>query len=95
MQPPLLRFFNSVRRLIRRTEAQDLIEYGVLVGLLAGAVLLAASSLGVKVPGLYSTTSDTLPGEDGGAPGQGNPGTGNPGNAKPVGNAGGSPAGGP
>lgn len=86
-----------LRQLVSRTEAQDLIEYGVLIGLIAAAVIVTAGSLGVKVPGLYTTTAAALPGESdpgGGSPGNGNPGrggnpgNGNPGNGNPVGNPG-------
>lgn len=78
------------RRLYRRTDGQDLIEYGVLIALVAAGVIIAASQLGVKLPGLYEPTVAALPGE----PGGGNPGNGNPGNDRPVGNPGsGAPSG--
>ena len=79
-------------RLIRQCHGQDLIEYAVLIALVAAGVIVAASQLGVKVPGLYEPTVAALPGEPGRG---GNPGNGNPGNGNPVGNPGsGNPGGG-
>ena len=85
-----------IRRLIRQSHGQDLIEYGVLVGMIAAGVILAASQIGVKVPAYYTNVAEELPG--GGNPGSGNPGNGNPnpgnpgngnpGNGNPVGNPG-------
>lgn len=72
-----------LRQLRFETAAQDLIEYGVLIALLATTVLFALSGLGVKVPGFYETTAAAMPGED--SP------KGNPGNDKPVGDAGDDP----
>src|SRR5688572_24416607 len=95
---PSRRWFPAVlRRLVRQTHGQDLIEYGVLLAIVAAGVLLAVSQLGVKVPGYYITTNEALPGGvspgRGGNPGNGNPnpgnpGNGNPGNGNPVGNPG-------
>ena len=88
---------SALRRLTRRTEGQDLIEYGVLVGLIAAAAIASASAIGAKVPALYSATEAALPGGSGsGDPGNGNPGNGNPGNGNPGGGnpGGGNPGGG-
>ena len=74
-----------LRQLRFETAGQDLIEYGVLIALLATTVLFALSGLGVKVPGFYETTEAALPGD--GAP------KGNPGNDKPAGDAGEDPSG--
>jgi Flp pilus assembly pilin Flp len=63
--------------LARRVEGQDLIEYAVLIALIAGTVLIAATQLGVKVPGMYATTAEALPGQGSpSSPGDGNPGNG-------------------
>ena len=77
------------------TAAQDLIEYGVLIALLATTVLFALSGLGVKVPGFYAATAAALPGDApaGESPDPGVPPPGNPGNDKPVGGAGDDPSG--
>ena len=91
MPSSLSRITRSLRRLVRPSEAQDLIEYALLLALVAGTVLIALQGLGVKVSSGYATTSEALPGGDPGItnPGKGNPGNGNPGNGKPVGNPGG------
>ena len=87
---------SAVRRLRWRTEGQDLIEYAVLIGMIAAATIASASAIGAKVPALYSATNAALPGDSGNAdPGNGNPGNGNPGNSNPGnGNPGGSNPGG-
>ena len=78
-----------LRRFVLQTGAQDLIEYGVLIALIASAMIVGLSGLGAKVPSFYSTTSETMPGEAPANPGRrGNPGNGNPGNGNPVGNPG-------
>src|SRR5512134_487851 len=88
-----VRLGTLVRRLVRQTHGQDLIEYGVLVAMIAAGVILAASQIGVKVPGYYTNAAEALPGgSPSGPPGRGgNPGNGNPGNGNPVGNPGGNP----
>lgn len=84
---------DRVRQLRLLTAGQDLIEYAVLIALLATTVLFAMSGLGVKVPGFYETTAAALPGEGpaGESPEPGGPPQGNPGNDKPVGDAGDDP----
>ena len=92
-----------VRLLRPRTAGQDLIEYALLIGLIAATALVGVSSFGVKVPGFYETTAAALPGDEspgddpgGGNPGGGNPGGGNPGGGNPGGGnpGGGNPGGG-
>jgi Flp pilus assembly pilin Flp len=79
-----------VRQLREQTAAQDLIEYAVLIALIATTVLVAVSGLGLKVPGFYEATEAAMPGEaPAGDPGS--PPNGNPGNDKPVGDAGDDP----
>ena len=113
MEPPFLTLraresTAHLQRLWKLTHGQDLIEYALLLALISTTVLMTVTQLGVKVPGMYATTADALPGDAGpggqeptddpgnGNPGRGgNPGTGNPGNDKPVGNPGpGKPPGG-
>jgi len=80
----LLRAFNrSARQLRRRTAGQDLIEYALLIALIATTALAGLSGLGAKVPRFYEDTEAALPGEG--------PPKGNPGNDKPVGDAGDDP----
>jgi Flp pilus assembly pilin Flp len=81
-------------RLIRQSHGQDLIEYGVLIALVAAGVIIVMSQIGAKVPGLYEPTVTALPGGEPGPGRGGNPGNGNPGNNDPVGNPGsGAPGG--
>ena len=85
-------FKRSVRELRRHNAGQDLIEYALLIALIATAVLCGVSGFGVKVPGFYETTAAAMPGQD--APGESpeDP-PGNPGNDKPAGGAGEDPSG--
>ena len=86
----MLRPFNrSVRELRRHNAGQDLIEYALLIALIATAVLCGVSGFGVKVPGFYETTAAAMPGQ---GPASEDP-PGNPGNDKPVGGAGEDPSG--
>lgn len=80
-----------VRQLRLLTAGQDLIEYAVLIALLATTVLFAMSGLGVKVPGFYEATAAALPGQ--GPAGESPDPKGNPGNDKPAGDAGEDPSG--
>ena len=89
MIPSPSKLLKSFRRLVSPADGQDLIEYSLLIALVAGTVLLTLQGLGVKVSNLYSTTSEAMPDNaEPGAPGHGNPGNGNPGNGKPVGSPG-------
>ena len=45
-----------LRRLLKRTEGQDLIEYALLVALISLATMTAIAQLGGRVSHLYSTT---------------------------------------
>lgn len=49
------------KRLIRSDEGQDLIEYGLLVGLVTVAVITAITTLGPKIAGYFSTLNTRLP----------------------------------
>lgn len=48
-----------IRRLVRSEEGQDLIEYGLLVGIITITAIAAVISIGPKV-GAYFTTLDGL-----------------------------------
>ena len=86
----MLRPFNrSVRELRRHTAGQDLIEYALLIALIATAVLCSISGLGIKVTDFYATSS-AMPGPATESP---EDPPGNPGNDKPVGGAGEDPSG--
>lgn len=85
-----------MRQLRVQTAAQDLIEYAVLIALIATTVIVVLSGLGAKVPGFYEATEAAMPGEVPAAPENPEPVSGplgNPGNDKPVGGAGEDPSG--
>jgi Flp pilus assembly pilin Flp len=97
-----MRIIQFLRALVRRSEGQDLIEYGLLVGMISAAIVAAISPLATKVAQPFqvlagpSTPGNGNPGNGNpgnGNPGNGNanpgnPGNGNPGNSNPVGNPG-------
>jgi pilus assembly protein Flp/PilA len=48
-------------RLVREDAGQDLIEYGLLIGLITALVIASITSIGTKVQGYFSTLDSTLP----------------------------------
>ena len=50
---------NFIARFVRDEQGQDLIEYGLLVGIITVACIVAIQSIGPKV-GKYFTDLDTL-----------------------------------
>jgi Flp pilus assembly pilin Flp len=82
----------SFRRFVRPAEGQDLIEYGLLIGMITVAIAFSIKDTGATVADLYADTVSVLshggsadpagepedPAPAGGAPGNGNPGNGNP-----------------
>ncbi len=48
-------------RFVREDSGQDLIEYGLLVGIITTAAVTAIGLLGPKVAGYYSTLQTRLP----------------------------------
>jgi len=87
-----LTVISVLRRLWKRTEGQDLIEYALLVGIISVGLIAMIGALGTSVTQMYATTSAALtaapagPSTPGGSPadpGNGNPGNGNPGNGNP------------
>ena len=92
-----MQIIQRLRALIRRSEGQDLIEYGLLVGMITAAIVATIPPIAAKVgqPFQRVATVDSPAGANpgngnpgNGNPGNGNPGNGNPGNDKPVGNPG-------
>jgi Flp pilus assembly pilin Flp len=75
----------------RPADGQDLIEYGLLIGMITVAIVFSIKDTGATVAGLYAETVSVL--SDGGvgpegqpqdpAPAGGDPGNGNPGNGNP------------
>ena len=48
-------------RLVREDAGQDLIEYGLLVGLITAAVVLAITTIGGKVQTYFTNLNTNLP----------------------------------
>jgi Flp pilus assembly pilin Flp len=90
-----------------RDSGQDLIEYGILLGLIALGAVTVLNGIGAKPTRYFERLGLQLPsasapygaepgnGDSGGGDPvrRGNPGQGNPGNDAPVGNAGDAPGG--
>ena len=49
------------RRLLVDDRGQDLIEYGLLIGIITAAAITAIQAIGPKVGGYYSTLNSRLP----------------------------------
>ena len=50
-----------VARFVREESGQDLIEYGLLIGIITTAALTAIETIGPKVAGYYSSLDAKLP----------------------------------
>ena len=50
-----------VARFVREESGQDLIEYGLLIGIITSAAIIAIQAIGPKVGGYYSTLNSRLP----------------------------------
>ena len=48
-------------RLVREDSGQDLIEYGLLVGIITSGAVLAINAIGPKVSTYYSSLESKLP----------------------------------
>ena len=48
-------------RLVREESGQDLIEYGLLIGIITTAAITAIQAIGPKVGGYYSSVNALLP----------------------------------
>ena len=48
-------------RLVREDAGQDLIEYGLLIGLITAAVVTAITAIGPKVTGYFTNLNTNLP----------------------------------
>ena len=49
-----------LNRLVREDSGQDLIEYGLLAGIITSASVTAISAIGVKVKGFYTTLQSAI-----------------------------------
>ena len=52
---------NLLGRLVREDEGQDLIEYGLLVGIITVGAITAILAIGPKVSGYFTTLNTDLP----------------------------------
>ncbi len=58
----MIRATQFVRSLARRTEGQDLLEYALLVALIAVAAVTAVGLAGDKVVAVFTAIKDAIPG---------------------------------
>ncbi len=58
----MIRAAQFVRSLVRRTEGQDLLEYALLVALIAVAAVTAVGLAGGKVVSVFTAIKDAIPG---------------------------------
>jgi pilus assembly protein Flp/PilA len=52
---------NFVVRFVREDAGQDLIEYGLLIGIITVACIVAIKAIGPKVGGYFTTLNTNLP----------------------------------
>jgi Flp pilus assembly pilin Flp len=52
---------NAITRFVRDDAGQDLIEYGLLVGIITALVVAAIGTIGGKVKNYFTTLSGLLP----------------------------------
>ena len=50
-----------VARFVREEAGQDLIEYGLLIGIITAAAITAIQAIGPKVGGYYTNLNSLLP----------------------------------
>ena len=55
-----------ITRFIREEEGQGMVEYGLIIALVAIVVIGALTALGGGLEGIFDTITETLPGGDGG-----------------------------
>jgi pilus assembly protein Flp/PilA len=61
--PPPIRVFNMLKlvaRFLRNTEGAALVEYGMLVGLIAVACVVAVGTLGATISGYFDNINTNL-----------------------------------
>lgn len=56
----LLAMRNFLRRLIRNERGAALVEYGMLVGLIAAICVVAVTNLGTKISTVFTTINSAL-----------------------------------
>jgi pilus assembly protein Flp/PilA len=61
MRQKVLSFFVSVLvRLHRQDEGQSMIEYGLIIALIAVVVVIALTTLGTNIKGLFTNIANSL-----------------------------------
>jgi len=55
-----MKLFNRVRSFVRDEEAQDLIEYALLVGLISLVAVVALTATGNSISGIFNAISTKL-----------------------------------
>ena len=56
----MAQFVNAVKRFVKEEDAPTMVEYGLLVALIALVVAIAASVLGLGISGLFVDASNSL-----------------------------------
>ena len=56
----MARFLASARRFVRSEDAPTMVEYGLLIALIAIVVAAAATTLGVNTKALYTTVAGSV-----------------------------------
>ena len=60
---------NLLARFVREEEGQDLIEYGLLIGIITAGAIASIALIGPKVAGYFSQLEADLPAAPGGGGG--------------------------
>ena len=56
-----MNFITYLRSFARNEEAQDLIEYGLLIGIITVASLLALTTIGANIVGYFTDLAAAMP----------------------------------
>ena len=56
-----MNFINGLRTFVRNEEGQDLLEYALLVALIAIVAVAAVTSAGVKVDAVFDSIASSIP----------------------------------
>ncbi|MGE5398741.1 MAG: Flp family type IVb pilin [Chitinophagales bacterium] len=52
----------SIKRLVTEEQGQGMAEYGLILALIAVAVIVAVTAIGGRLNGVFATVRDALPG---------------------------------
>jgi pilus assembly protein Flp/PilA len=53
--------FNNIKEIIKSEDGQGMVEYGLILGLIAVAAVVALIALGPKISEMFQGASDKLP----------------------------------